>query len=80
MLSVTLVSNAGRQGIRTVKNSNMDCIFCNLSNDRIIQENKLFFVINDAYPVTQNHQLIIPKRCGLVKWVSYLIGIVNDEV
>ncbi|PHS16412.1 MAG: HIT family protein [Kangiella sp.] len=41
----------------------MDCIFCNLSNDRIIQENELFIVINDGYPVTQYHQLIIPKRC-----------------
>lgn len=51
------------QGIRTVKNNKMDCIFCNLSNDRIIQENELFIVINDGYPVTQYHQLIIPKRC-----------------
>ena len=40
-----------------------DCIFCNLSKERIIHENDLFFVIDDGYPVTQGHQLIIPKRC-----------------
>jgi len=40
-----------------------DCIFCNLSEERIIYENDLFLVIDDGYPVTQGHQLIIPKRC-----------------
>lgn len=39
-----------------------DCIFCNLEASRIEDENKLFLVIKDLYPVTRGHTLIIPKR------------------
>ena len=39
-----------------------DCIFCNLEASRIEDENELFLVINDLYPVTEGHTLIIPKR------------------
>ena len=39
-----------------------DCIFCNLEASRIEDENKLFLVIKDLYPVTEGHTLIIPKR------------------
>src|SRR5262249_10132825 len=39
-----------------------DCIFCNLSADRVIASNALAFAIRDNYPVTQLHTLVIPKR------------------
>ena len=39
-----------------------DCIFCNLEDHRKIFENDLFVVIWDAYPVTNLHTLLIPKR------------------
>jgi len=39
-----------------------DCIFCNLEASRVEDENKLFLVIKDLYPVTEGHTLIIPKR------------------
>ena len=43
----------------------MACVFCNiLENEKqqIIEENKLFFVINDKYPLNEGHVLVIPKR------------------
>ena len=39
-----------------------DCIFCNLEASRIEDQNTLFLVIKDLYPVTEGHTLIIPKR------------------
>ena len=39
-----------------------DCIFCNLEASRIEDQNELFLVIKDLYPVTEGHTLIIPKR------------------
>jgi ATP adenylyltransferase len=39
-----------------------DCIFCNLSSDRVIASNALAFAIRDNYPVTQLHTLVISKR------------------
>ena len=38
------------------------CFFCNLPKERIVSESNLFRVIRDAYPVTEGHTLIIPKR------------------
>ncbi|MBF9060728.1 HIT domain-containing protein [Rhodobacterales bacterium HKCCSP123] len=38
------------------------CVFCELPPDRILSENELAFVIRDAFPVTEGHSLIIPKR------------------
>lgn len=38
------------------------CIFCELGAGRIISENELCFAINDAFPVTEHHTLVIPKR------------------
>jgi ATP adenylyltransferase len=40
----------------------IDCPFCDIPQSRIIAENRLAYVIRDAYPVTNNHTLIIPKR------------------
>ena len=39
-----------------------NCIFCNLPPQRIVHEYKYFYVIRDAFPVTQLHSLIITKR------------------
>jgi len=39
-----------------------DCLFCNLPKKRIIDEDEFMFVIKDAFPVTNHHTLIIPKR------------------
>ena len=39
-----------------------DCIFCNIEDCRKIFEDDLFIVIRDAYPVTNLHTLLIPKR------------------
>lgn len=39
-----------------------DCIFCHIDEKRIELENKLAYLIEDKYPVTSQHRLIIPKR------------------
>lgn len=44
---------------RTIMN---ECIFCSLDSSRIESENNLFMLIQDLYPVTDGHRLIIPKR------------------
>jgi diadenosine tetraphosphate (Ap4A) HIT family hydrolase len=38
------------------------CPFCNLSKDRVIDEDRHFVVIRDGYPITLAHTLVIPKR------------------
>ena len=38
------------------------CIFCELSEDRILEENELAIAVRDAFPVTALHTLVIPKR------------------
>lgn len=38
------------------------CLFCKIDKDRIIIQNELTYVIRDAYPVTDLHSLVIPKR------------------
>ena len=45
--------------------SEEDCLFCNListGSNRIIEENADAFAIEDAFPVTLSHSLVIPKR------------------
>ncbi len=37
------------------------CIFCKPGN-RVTAENELAFTMNDGYPVTEDHTLVIPKR------------------
>ena len=39
-----------------------DCIFCELGAEHIIAENELCFAMRDAYPATELHTLVIPKR------------------
>lgn len=48
-----------REGINA-RQSN--CIFCELSVDRIVASNALALAIHDSYPVTPLHSLVIPKR------------------
>ncbi|MDB2476502.1 HIT family protein [Paracoccaceae bacterium] len=39
------------------------CIFCEIATtDRVIYQTDHTFVIRDAFPVTEGHTLIIPKR------------------
>ena len=38
------------------------CLFCNIEKKRIISENYLAYAIQDKFPVTHGHTLIIPKR------------------
>ena len=40
----------------------MTCIFCDIEENRIINENDLAYVGYDGFPVTEYHSLIIPKR------------------
>ena len=52
-----------------------DCIFCNIESSRKIDENDLFYVIRDGFPVTSLHTLIIPKR-----HVETYFGLTETEV
>ena len=38
------------------------CVFCELPSDRILCANEHFLVVEDIYPVTDHHCLIISKR------------------
>lgn len=38
------------------------CLFCNIDKSLIFAENNLSFSIEDKFPVTKGHSLIIPKR------------------
>ena len=42
-----------------------NCLFCNIQTNetkRIVEENTLAYVVLDAFAITANHSLIIPKR------------------
>jgi len=39
---------------------NPDCIFCNIVEDKILLKNKRAFVINDKFPDSKGHLLVIP--------------------
>ena len=43
-------------------NRSKDCAFCELPPQRIIAENELAIAFRDAFPVTEHHTLIVPKR------------------
>ena len=38
------------------------CLFCEIAEARIVDENELAYVIKDGFPVTDYHSLVIPKR------------------
>jgi len=67
----------------------MTCLFCNISNKRVVSENELAYAVRDGFPVTELHTLIIPKRhiedyFGLTKEESLacdlLIHSLKDEI
>ena len=39
-----------------------NCVFCSIPEDRVIKRFENFFVIEDAFPVTEMHTLIISNR------------------
>jgi diadenosine tetraphosphate (Ap4A) HIT family hydrolase len=39
-----------------------NCPFCDLPNDRILNEGDYCLVIRDGFPVSPGHTLIVPKR------------------
>ena len=39
-----------------------DCIFCEVSEERITLRNDLAIAIRDAFPVVDHHSLVIPRR------------------
>ena len=54
--------NADLRGVaESYKEREKGCLFCK-PKDRIIAENRLAYAIYDAYPVTELHTLVLPKR------------------
>jgi hypothetical protein len=51
-----------REVAAAYKNREANCPFCRIDAKRIMAENELSFAIRDAYPVSDKHTLIIPKR------------------
>lgn len=51
------------RGIRqSYENRLEECLFCEIPSDRVVAENELAYAILDAFPVTDMHTLVIPKR------------------
>lgn len=38
------------------------CVFCQLSPERIVEQNDHALLIRDAFPISPGHSLVIPKR------------------
>ena len=38
------------------------CIFCDVDSSRVVAANELMVAIKDAYPVTEGHSLLLPRR------------------
>ena len=47
---------------KSYENRETGCIFCEITEGRVIGENEFALAILDAFPVTEQHTLIIPKR------------------
>ena len=45
-----------------MKNLNDPCLFCNIKESDLTDENELAYASYDSYPVSKYHCLIIPKR------------------
>ena len=45
-----------------MKDPNNPCLFCNIKESGLAEENDLAYASYDTYPVTDHHCLIIPKR------------------
>lgn len=44
------------------ENRETGCLFCEMPKERIIAENELAYTVYVAFPVTNLHTLVIPKR------------------
>jgi diadenosine tetraphosphate (Ap4A) HIT family hydrolase len=55
--------------------TNNECLFCNISPDRVFAENEYAYAIRDGFPVTEQHSLIIPRR-----HVEDYFGLTTDEL
>jgi diadenosine tetraphosphate (Ap4A) HIT family hydrolase len=51
-----------REVIKSYEHREHGCLFCEMPKERIIAENALAYAIRDAFPVTEKHTLVIPKR------------------
>jgi diadenosine tetraphosphate (Ap4A) HIT family hydrolase/5-methylcytosine-specific restriction endonuclease McrA len=47
---------------KSYKHRENSCIFCEIQEERVVAENELAYAILDAFPVSEQHTLIIPKR------------------
>jgi len=45
-----------------MKDPNNPCLFCNIKESGLAEENDLAYASYDTYPVTDHHCLIFPKR------------------
>jgi diadenosine tetraphosphate (Ap4A) HIT family hydrolase len=45
-----------------MKDPNNPCLFCNIKDSGLTEENELAYASYDSYPVSEQHCLIIPKR------------------
>ena len=58
-----------------MRNPNDPCLFCNIKQSGLAEENSLAYASYDTYPVSDLHCLIIPKR-----HVKDYFELSNDEV
>ena len=58
-----------------MRDPNNPCLFCNIKESGLADENRLAYVSYDTYPVSELHCLIIPKR-----HVKDYFELTNDEV
>ena len=58
-----------------MRDPNNPCLFCNIKESGLADENILAYVSYDTYPVSELHCLIIPKR-----HVKDYFELTNDEV
>jgi len=58
-----------------MRDPNNPCLFCNIKESGLADENRLAYVSYDTYPVSELHCLIIPKR-----HVNDYFELTNDEV
>jgi len=58
-----------------MRDPNNPCLFCNIKESGLVDENILAYASYDTYPVSELHCLIIPKR-----HVKDYFELTNDEV
>jgi len=58
-----------------MRNPNLPCLFCNIEESGLAEENTLAYASYDTYPVSDLHCLIIPKR-----HVKDYFELSNDEI